>query len=217
MARKLSASMPLDDIEDEILFTTAALRADPDAQHLLPMTEGWMPKADNARAFGRKVRGDHMGATAARIVANSRLDEACVGFGDELHRAVRKDTKSPRWKQFFKLPVSRFVRRALSDQTQTVRGWLTSDDAALADHREGLQTWADASDAALEQTEAVGMTRGQSWQVREQLAEDLTRERDALRDTLAGISRERNLPRTWSDLFFLTGSPSKSIKETEPS
>src|SRR5690349_5453945 len=128
---------------------------------------------------------------AARAVANVRLDRACVGFGDSLLAAVKKDRTSARWKQFFRdLAVSQFIRQALDRQVSTVRGWLgASQDPVLEQHRAELERWSKVAEAALEQTRGSSAVRGEAWVAREELAEGLTRERDGLRDALAARAR----------------------------
>jgi len=203
MPRKLTAKMAFETFEDEVLFTRAAVAADPDAAPLLSHTDGWLDMIQAARAADMKARTAVANADAARIVANGRLDAACVAFGDDLYMAVGKDTSSPRWRKFFAVAVSRFVRQALPRQVRQVTAWLAqADDPVLNKHRATLQAWTDKADAALTQTAALALVRGEAWTAFEQLAEDLTRERDGLRDALAAVARHKGLARTWPDLFF---------------
>jgi hypothetical protein len=204
MPRKIPPTITLDDAEDETLFTTSTIKADPDARELLPMTAAWLGLIDSARSRDRAARQAQVEADAARIIANDRLDRACVRFGDELYLDVSKDRSSARWLQFFAQSVSKFVRQRLSTQVERVRGWLQSSDAIVEAHRGPLDTWSRAAGDALVQTRAVAVARGEARIGREELAEDLTRERDGLHDALSAIARERKLPREWPDLFFRT-------------
>ena len=130
------------------------------------------------------------------------------------HLAVGKDTASPRWRKLFAIAVSRFVRQALSKQVRQVNAWLAqADEPVLKKHRATLHTWADKADAALTQTAALALARGEAWSAFEQLAEDLTRERDGLRDALAAIARHKGLPRTWPDLFFRVEHRGRAMDE----
>src|SRR5689334_3675805 len=95
--RKILAKIPLDDVESEVFFTRSAVKADPDAKDLLSMTDGWLALVDAVRAKERAAREAQADADAARIVANTRLDRACVKFGDELYLAVDKDRSAARW------------------------------------------------------------------------------------------------------------------------
>jgi hypothetical protein len=209
--------MTLDAIGDEILFTSAALAADPDAADLAAPVETWLALIDAARAADRKARHAIAKTDAARVVANDRLDRACAAFGDDLYAAVAKDRTSARWTQFFSMPVSRFVRQALGRQVQTVRGWLAgSKDAVLEQHRAVLEARAADADAALVATKGTALVRGEVHQGREHLAEELTRERDGLRDALAARARERHLAREWADLFFRTEAHAAAPAEADP-
>jgi hypothetical protein len=55
MPRQLDAVMTRDDFEGEILFTRAALQADPDASDLSATTDGWLGRVDAVRAKERKA------------------------------------------------------------------------------------------------------------------------------------------------------------------
>lgn len=200
--RKITPAMPLDELEAEIFFTRSCIKADPDAKDLLSLTDGWLATVDDARKKDRGAREAQADADAARIVANSRLDTACERFGDELFLAVGKDRSSARWGQFFSTSVSKFVRQALPKQVGRVRGWLGSKDAVLEANREALDSWSKAAQDALGQTAAVGTIRGEARVAREELADDLTRERDGLHDALSARAREKGLPRDWADQFF---------------
>ncbi len=202
MPRKIPVGITFDDAEDEILFTRAALRADPDAEDLLGLTDGWMAAVDGARQKERAAREALLNADARRTVANGRLDVACTAFGDDLWLAVGRDRTAARWRQFFAQSVSRFIRQALSRQVATVQSWLGATDPALSPHRTTLERWAQAAADALVATRGTALVRGESWQAREEMADELTRERDGLWMALASRARERGLPRDWPDLFF---------------
>jgi hypothetical protein len=216
--RKIPPTLPLDDTETEVFFTRSALKADPDAKDLLAMTDGWLALVDAARKKERAAREAHADADAARIVANARLDRACERFGDELYLTVDKDRASARWTAFFSVTVSKFVRQALGKQVGRVRGWLSSNDGVLEKHRDELDAWSKSAEAALQQTAAVATVRGEARIAREQLAEDLTRERDGLHDALSARGREKRLPRDWADQFFrkLGRTDAGAEAETEP-
>jgi hypothetical protein len=217
MPRKLRPAESLDVFEDEVIFTIAALQADPDAEDLLEHTDDWLERIDKTRATDRDMRVKVASIDARRAVANGRLDESCTEFGLDLQRAVSRDTTSPRWRQFFNSPISVFVRRALDRQVSTVQGWLAqSQDEALEPHRAELTTWANRAADALRDTSGAALLRGQARIAREALAEDLTRERDALRDALAQRARDRKHPRDWPDLFFRTSTRPAASEEPSP-
>ncbi len=204
MPRQLNATSTFDDLEEEALFTIAAIQADPDAADLLPMTSTWLGLISTARASSLSMRQQAATADAQRIIANGRLDTVCVAFGDALFAAVGKDRASARWKTFFSEPVSSFVKQALDRQIKTVKGWLgLPSDAALEPHRPALQKWVDAAAQAQVKTAEVAGLRGLVWQQREALADALTRERDGLASALGERARERGLQRGWHELFFL--------------
>ncbi len=202
--RAITPDFTLDDTEDDVLFTRGAVKADPNARHLLPMTDDWLPLVDAARSKDREARVANADATAARVVSNFNLDHACTQFGDELFYAVGKDRESARWLQFFPIAVSRFIKMRFDKQIQKIQAWLAPNvtETALDKHRPALTTWSNAAATALGQTSGVAMVRGVAQLAREQLADDLTRERDGLYDTLSALGRTKNLPRDWPKQFF---------------
>lgn len=214
MPHAIAADATFDTIESEILFTRAALRADPDATDLLSHTDTWLSLVEPARAKERAAREAVENANAERAVANARLDATCVAFGDDLHMAVQKDHRAARWLQFFPIAVSSFVKQALARQVVTVKGWITSSkDPVLEKHRANLETWAARADDALVKTRGTALVRGEAHQAREDLAAELTRERDGLHEALSARARDRELPRDWADVFFRTESRPRSASE----
>lgn len=202
--RKLPLDITFDDSEDEIYFTRAGVQADPDAADLLSLTDDWLGLVDAARAKDRAARIADANATAARVITNHHLDGACTKFGDDLYLAVDKNRESPRWTQFFPVSVSRFVKMRFDKQVQIVKAWLASNtsEQTLMNHKPHLTRWANAASAAVEQTNGVALVRGAARIAREQLAEDLTRERDGLYDALSVRAREKGLGRDWPNQFF---------------
>ncbi|UJR86131.1 hypothetical protein [Sandaracinus amylolyticus] len=203
MPRKIKADESLDTLEEEVLFTHAALEADEDAADLVTDTEGWLALVDAQRARERAARIAEAGASAHRTVANARLDDACRDFGNRL--ALEAEPTSARWTRFFNRQVSRWVVQRLVTQIAGVRGWLTiTGDALLETHRPALTRWSDAAQAALDRTAASAQVRGAARVGREELALDLTRERDGLHAALVTRAAERGLPRDWPARFFRT-------------
>jgi hypothetical protein len=202
--RQITPETTLDDLEDEIGFTRAAIKADPDAADLLPMTDDWLDLVDAVRVKSRQTRFAEVDANAARSVANYHLDRACTQFGDDLLLAVNKDRESARWTQFFSISTSQFIKIRFDKQIQKVKTWLSSNvnDPIVEKHRQALTTWSSASAASLDKTSNAAMLRANVRIAREQLAEDLTRERDGLFDTLSARARAKGLPRDWPKQFF---------------
>lgn len=200
MPRKIDVDWTLDTIEDEILFTRSALEADPDARDLAALTDDWLGLVDEVRVRDRAARMAEASASAHRAVANGRLDDACRQFAKRL--GLETDTGSARWKRFFGKPVGAWLKQRLAGQVTAVRGWLTiTGDAVLDASREPLTQWSDASHAALERTAASAQVRGAARVAREELAIDLTRERDGLHAVLVARANERGLGRDWPARF----------------
>jgi hypothetical protein len=192
-------------MESEVLFTEAALGADPDAEDLKKVTESWLSMIDAVRAKEREVRRLVAQTDAARISADGRLDEACTRFGAELGFVVGREKDSPRLKQFFDLPVSRFVRTSLVRQIARVRSWLGSQDEVFLRHKGAIEQWVERADKALVASRGLSLPRAEAQMARQELAEDLTRERDGLEEALRARGREKSLSREWAKGFFRSG------------
>jgi hypothetical protein len=179
--------------------------ADPDAAELRETIGGWLGLVDAARAKDREARIAAGQASATRVVANGRLDDACQTFGDELNLAVKKERASARFARFFPQTISGFVRQRLATQVAAVRSWLgVKDEEVLERHRADLDRWCSAAEKALAGTSTSAQVRGEAQVAREALAEDLTRERDGLEARLVARAHERGLPRDWPARFFRT-------------
>ena len=111
----------------------------------------------------------------------------------ELLLACGKNRSSSRWTKFYPIPVSDFTRQALSKQLSSVQGWLTTTDEVLERYRKDLESWSGKCDVALINTDGVTAKRRDCWMAREQLAADLTRERDALHRKLCDRADAREL------------------------
>ena len=214
MPRKLTSEMTLDTLESEAMFTLSMLRADPNTSDLTSLAIPWQSQVDAVRASEQQFRQLEADTDAARIVANQYLDSTCTRFGDELLLACGKDRASARWTRFFTVPVSEFNKQALARQVSIVQSWLTVTDDVLEKYRKELDQWAQQCDAALVNTDAVTVKRRDVWAAREQLAVELTRERDALHRKLSERAEERGLGRTWADLFFRVESRKSSSAPT---
>ncbi len=201
--RKLSAETTFVDFESEVMFTIAALSADPDARPLLSETADWLGWVDAAQKEDRSFRQQEANVEASRVVANGRLDLSCITFGKRLLGACNLDRQAPRFTRFFAKPPMAFVKQALSKQVTAVFGWLSvTDDDVLESFRVELLERATNARTAQDATSAVGPLRGANQARRAKVADDLTRERDGLHRQLAEIADAKDLGRTWADLFF---------------
>ena len=166
------------------------------------------------RGEERACRQAAVNVTAARVIANQRLDDACNAFARELLFMVKDDRSSSRWLQFFPDSPSQLIRLPLNDQVAIVQGWLAaSSDPVLENHRAPLTSWSTTASTALVNTRAVSTTRGQVWQAREKLGSSLTASRDALHRMLAERAAQRGLSRAWPDLFFLVDARERAMEE----
>jgi hypothetical protein len=202
MPRSIHAGMTLDSVEEEILYTVASLAADPDARDLVALTDGWHALLEGVRTLEREARRAMLEGEALRSLASGRLDGACEVFGEELYRDLLGDPTSPRYTRFFSVSPSRSMHMALPKKIAKVRSWLLSTDPVLERHRAALDAWSMAALAAMERMQEQVVVRGELWVALERLREELTRERDGLRDALAARAKERGLARSWPELFF---------------
>lgn len=202
MPKRIYATDTFEVIENEVMFTRSALKADEDARPFLSETEDWFARIERGRTADRAFREKDMDATAARSIANVRLDIACLAFGKDLLYAAG-DRASRRFTSFFPVAPWRFVKQPFGDQLLKVKGWIgVTGEAVLDQHREQLTLRVQNADAAQVAVAALGPARGANWDARTQLADDLTRLRDGLHRALADHAAEKGLPREWPDAFF---------------
>ena len=203
MPSKLGPDTSFDQYEDQVIYTRSALRADPDAADLLSGTDGWFARIDAGRAADREARVAEGEASAARSVTNGRLDDLGRALGRELGAALSGDRQSARWRRLFGGPVDGFVSQPFAAQLSAMKGWLAiAGDAVLDGFRGELERWTTAADAAVSATANSAQVRGAGLVAREQLAEDMTRERDGLHARLVARANERGLARDWPARFF---------------
>jgi len=132
MARMITKEFTFDDMENEVRFSRASLKADPDAAMLHPRADsllGWISAARDKDALARTAVQE---ASAFRFVANTRLDAACRSFGRDLAHSLSNDRSGARWHRFFRGTVDDFTSQPLADQAAACLAWLTIDEPVLA-------------------------------------------------------------------------------------
>lgn len=217
MPRQLTTRTTLAEHESEIFFTRAGLGADPDAVDFLPRTDHWMDAVDTVAKAQRKAREFVAITDAQRAVANARLDGHTAKFGNELDLAVDRDRAGGRFKRFFGTQtIKGFCRQAFPRQVALVLAWAEIVDDVFDRHKEQILRWARAGRAALDETAKTATVRGEAAIAEERLAEDMTRERDALHAELVTRAKERHLPREWPDTFFRVETRSSSQAADTP-
>jgi len=169
----------------------------------LPLAADWLSRLQEVRKLDKRTRIGVVNAEARRVVSNENLDNACELFGAALLEGVGGDLSAERWRRFFEMPVGSFIRQALARQVVAVAKWLGHDDPILENHREALAQWSAAAQAAVQDTQSLATTRAKNQIGREQLAEDLSRERDALHCALVELGESAQLPITWPEAFFM--------------
>mgnify|MGYP000523306590 CR=1 FL=1 len=203
MPRKLTGTMALEALRQEVRFTRAALKADPDACDLLSETDAWSGQVTAMRDLEDGVQDAEADADACFAVANQRLDRSCIRFANAKLVSLGMDRSSSQFTRYFKVPPSDFVRQPLADQRSAVEGWLTvTEDSVLEAHRPELSTWSGKGLEALSMMSAQSQCVATHRTKRETLAAVLTSARDALHRSLAGRADALSLGREWPDTFF---------------
>ena len=211
MARAITEDFTFDEMENETLFSRAALRADPNASDFVLTTNPWLGFVASARAQDLAARTALQESTASRVIANQRLDETCRNVGRALSAELKNDRSSARWARIFGGTVDEFIHKPLAVQATACKSWLETDEPVLAPFRADIALWANAAEAAIRATSDSGQVRGTALVGRESVAETLTRARDGLHAALVARANERNLPRDFADGFFIL-TPKKANK-----
>lgn len=218
--RELPADTPLDELEDEVIDTQAALRADPDAEDLAPGFEAQLTALDVVFDRERQTRREKVEAAAVCRVADGRLDPAIVLTGKQLEVVVKGDKSSPTWTRAFgsstpsdigRLPRAKEVTRV----SELVAALTAVGSAALTDVIASLTLWSGRLGAGLERLRTANASRGQYVGDREEYVIALNRARRSLSGALIQRAAERGLPKDWPATFFRK-SPRRDRAE-EPS
>ena len=212
MARKIEPEETIADLHDELDYTESRLLDEEEGVAALnDRLEPSRVELAKVEAEQRQLARQEAQVQANLDGANRGLDEATDEFAADLLRDVKSDRTSSRWRAIFRdQSPTEFKRMPLPDQAKSIRGWLTdSTDPALAPHRDRLERQTARAERAIARDGALSAKRGNLWRSREALATLLTRERDALEDTLAELGRTQGRERTWPRSFFKVGARPK--------
>lgn len=205
--RELVADMPLDEVEDEVIDTLAALQADPDAEDMVASFEPQLVSLDVVWDRERATRREKVEATAFTRVADEHTDDELVDTGRGLNHHVRGDHTSAAWNRVFggltptdvtKLPRSEQVKRVTAMVAELVAQAIES----MARNVEKLGFWNERLNTGLSRLEAANLDRGRFTGEREEYVVSLNKARRSLAAALAQRAVERNLPKDWPSLFF---------------
>jgi hypothetical protein len=224
MPRKIPATMSAEARRKQIVFTRAALRASPDARHLLSLTDAWLPENAKLQAAIEAAEDAEANAAAERAIANAHLDGAVRLFARALEADIaaqlppsQKATETARFRAFFPVAPGAFIKLAQAEEARRVAAWLTEADPVVEVHRAPLTEWSTALTTALTNTDAVAMLRGRAQVARERNAAELTRSRDALHLALADVALAKRYDRDWAESFFTFERPERESRdETAP-
>ena len=101
MVKKIDDAYSLEEMRSEVLFSRAALKADPNASDFLPSTGSWLGIVATAADQELAARTALVEATASRTIANQRLDETCRDVGRALAAELKNDRSGARWSRLF--------------------------------------------------------------------------------------------------------------------
>lgn len=203
MLAQTDPESPLDDMEEAIEFSRAAVLADlKNAADLIDHLNDWDEGLPELRAQQKAVRFGRIRRDARRQVANEYVDHYSIQFGDHLKLKVNKDLTSTEWKRFFGDTPSRFIKRPLGEQVATIRGWLTTNHPTLEPYKAELTFWTDKADEVLQDDATSRQATADFHQARAAFAKRLTAKRDALYRLLCERAEERGLGRDWPLAFF---------------
>lgn len=205
MIRKLTEKMTIDDLQDEVVFTQAMLKAHPLVAHLSTYADDWDDDLPGLLGQSRANRNLRIFLDARRQVANEYLGRHIDAFSDDLLKFVNKDRTHKLYTQYFTRPPAEFVDQPLVDEVAAVRAWLPNNQPLLDPHRPELVRWSDTADAVLAEDKRAIQLTAELGQMRERIVNALTAKRDALWALLAEVARQHGLPRTWPNTFFRRG------------
>jgi hypothetical protein len=218
--RELRAETPLETLEDEIVYTDAALKADPEAEDLAPGFAGQLESLDEVYDRERATRRAVTEATAYSRVADSRLDEEVLGSGRVMEVPLKGDRTHPSWTKVYGTATpSDVAKLARPKEVIKVRGMIKAMTelglAILATVIASLTFWAGRLDGGLTRLTDSKADRGRFRSERDEFIIGLNRARRALYGSLTTRAAERGLPKEWPDLFFRHETSRTRSKPTE--
>lgn len=208
--RRLDEGLSLDTIEEEIVYTTARLRADDNAADAAPELDKLAAQVETVRKAQHAAWNAETAAQAAIDSADDALDDAVGQLSRDLLYAVGNDRRSPRFTRYFAEAPGHLLRLGLRSELERVKNWPQSlageKDAKLEADGKALAALVQRGEQALAARKTAAGARADQ-RVREvlPLVDDVNAARLSLYGLLAQRAAARDLPRDWPDRFFRHG------------
>jgi hypothetical protein len=136
---------------EELAFQQDALVLDTATADLAPSIDPLLVRWSEVDAAQRDARRDALRSQVVLSDANYRLDAEVNDFAWDLERAAGGQDR-PRFRRYFTVAPSVFVRRALAEETLVVRSWLdgirSEPEPEVQRHAARLEAAVSAVDAA---------------------------------------------------------------------
>ena len=201
---------------DELEYTEAALRAEPETAELAEpfhaAIDTWGPTFQRQR----DSRRDIVRAEAVVGVRNAQIDRLTQRFGGMLLVESGQDRRSTFFRRFFPVAPSEFIRQSLRTQCERTRDVIVPELEKL-DATNTLRAFitplSDGAKAALAALTARSKAKGEAAMATsdvEEWKEGVNQLRRSTYAELMKIAAEQRYPRDWPEMFFRTAADSSA-------
>ena len=208
--RKLYTTQSLaDSIWHYLVYLEARLLNDANADEFAPEVTELINRVEKTWQLQRSKWRTEISAQARVDYANERLDQQTSRFSRVLlsQEDINLDTEHPRYKRYFTVPLSRFIRQALAPQIKQTRPWLesirTEPEMTVQAFAATLTESVTLGEEALRQQEQAISAR-KDHRVRD--VTNLVKDANDTCQKIYGLLKAKapglNMPTEWADNFF---------------
>lgn len=205
--RELPFDTTLDEAEDEIVDTSAALKADPATQDLAEDFERQMKALDDVRGRERQTRRAAIENVAFTRVADAGTDGEVIATGRTVDHHVKGNHQHPIWTKIWGSHTpTEITRLPRAEEVKKARGivatLVTLAVESFKEHAKNLGEWVEKLAAGLGRLGDSDADRGRYVGERREFFIGLNRARLHLAGVLAQRAAELERPKEWAGLFF---------------
>lgn len=197
----------LDNVWEELVFTDARARHDPNAADLAPQIAELIQRTEAVRNGQYAVWRAEIVAQAGVAASDDDLDDLVDEVDGVLLQAEGRDRTSARYRRYFPKAPSSVIRLGLESQLGKTRAW---PESLKSEPEPQCKTLGERMDGVVKRgDEALGKRRNAiaataDHRVREivTLIDDVNNARLAIYGVLLQRAAEKKLPKDWAKRFF---------------
>jgi hypothetical protein len=209
--RKLYATQSLADIVWRYLvYLEARLSTNSDAKEFAPVVTTLIEETESTWQSQRTKERAEITAQAAVDTANDHLDQQTTRFSRVLlsQEGIDLNFEHPRYKRYFPVSLSRFIRQALEPQIKQTRPWI---DSIKTEPEMAVQSFGAILEGAVAPGDELRLQAQAIAARKDHRVRDVTNLIKKINDTcqkIHGLLKAKapgiNMPPDWADSFFYT-------------